>query len=106
MVAAQLRAALSETNIDVMACPGGKVLGRDHHVRVFSVEHIKGLEFESAFFHSVHRLAADQPELFDKFLYVGATRAATFLGLSASGDLPPLVAQVVQGLPEQWSVQQ
>ena len=105
-VAAQLRAALSETNIDVMACPGGKVLGRDHHVRVFSVGHIKGLEFESAFFHSVHRLAADQPELFDKFLYVGATRAATFLGLSASGDLPPLVAQVVQGLPEQWSVQQ
>lgn len=99
---AELRTTLSETNIDVMACPGGMVLGREQHVRVYAVQHIKGLEFEAAFFHSVQRLAADQPDLFDKFLYVGATRAATFLGLTGQGPLPPVLAQAVQGLPADW----
>lgn len=101
-VAEQLRAALSETNIEVMACPNGQVLGREQHVRVYAARHIKGLEFEAAFFHSVGRLAADQPDLFDKFLYVGATRAATFLGLTGQGALPLVLAQAVQGLPAKW----
>jgi len=104
-VAQDLRTALSETNIDVMACPDGKVLGRDHHVRVFSVDHIKGLEFEAAFFHSVQDLAGEHPDLFDKFLYVGATRAATFLGLTASGTLPPVLEQVTLNLPDRWELQ-
>jgi hypothetical protein len=104
-VALELRTALSETNIEVMACPDGKVLGRDQHVRVFSVDHIKGLEFEAAFFHSVQDLAGDQPDLFDKFLYVGATRAATFLGLTASGALPPILEQITLGLPDRWDLQ-
>ena len=104
-VTAELRNALAETNIEVMACPRGQVLGRDHHVRVFAVEHIKGLEFEAAFFHSVQDLARDQPGLFDKFLYVGATRAATFLGLTAAGQLPPVLEAVTRGLRDSWELQ-
>lgn len=101
-VAEELRVALEGTNIDVMACANGQVLGQERHVRVFSVEHIKGLEFEAAFFHSLQDLATDEPDLVGKFLYVGATRAATFLGLSCSAELPDGLTEVVEGLGEMW----
>lgn len=100
--AAELRTALAETNIEVMACPGGQVLGRGQNVRVFAVQHIKGLEFEAAFFHSVQNLAHEQPGLFDKFLYVGATRAANFLGIAATEPVPSLLRKVANGLSERW----
>lgn len=102
IVAAELRAALAETNIDVEACVKGQVLGQAGRVRVFAVEHIKGLEFEAAFFHSLQALCHDAPELLDKFLYVGATRAATFLGLSCTGEPPQALAAVVEGLGRSW----
>ena len=101
-VAEELRTALGETNIDVMPCPKGQVLGQERHVRVFAVEHIKGLEFEAAFFHSLQDLAKDSPELLDKFLYVGATRAATFLGLSCTEKVPEGLAGVAPELGETW----
>lgn len=102
LVAEELRDALAETNIDVMPCPRGQVLGQERHVRVFAVEHIKGLEFEAAFFHSLQELAQDTPDLLDKFLYVGATRAATFLGLSCADRLPKLLETATQGLGQTW----
>lgn len=103
-VADELRQALQDTNVEVMPCLGGQVLGLDRHVRVFAVEHIKGLEFEAAFFHSLNELAVDEPDLFDKYLYVGATRAATFLGLACDGRLPGLLEQATQGMADRWSV--
>ncbi|MGR4001144.1 MAG: ATP-binding domain-containing protein [Alphaproteobacteria bacterium] len=91
-IAAALDEELTEQNIQVIACLGGKVLGRDGAVRVFNVEHIKGLEFEAVFFIGVDRLAEIHPESFDKYLYVGATRAATYLGITCEQSLPPKMA--------------
>jgi hypothetical protein len=34
-------------------------------------------------------LHAREPEMFDRYVYVGATRAATFLGLATSGSSLP-----------------
>ena len=102
-VADELRGALQETNIEVMPCLGGQILGSDRHVRVFAVEHIKGLEFEAAFFHSLHDLAKNEPDLFDKFLYVGATRAATFLGLTCADRFPHLLQAATKGLAGDWA---
>jgi hypothetical protein len=104
IVAAELRMALAETNIDVEACVKGQVLGQAGRVRVFAVEHIKGLEFEAAFFHSLQALSQDAPELLDKFLYVGATRAATFLGMSCTGEPPRALAAAVEGLGSSWEL--
>jgi len=104
VVAAELRTALAETNIDVEACVKGQVLGQAGRVRVFAVEHIKGLEFEAAFFHSLQDLSRGAPELLDKFLYVGATRAATFLGLSCTGEPPRALAAAVEGLGGSWDL--
>lgn len=87
-VSQALNASLSEHNILVVACPQGQVMGHDNDVRVFDIQHIKGLEFEAVFFIAIDRLAAIHPELFDKYLYVGTTRAATYLGVTCEDALP------------------
>jgi hypothetical protein len=84
-----LEEALSHANIPCSACPGGLVRGNDNEVRVFDVQHIKGLEFEAVFFAGVDELADARPDLFDKFLYVGATRAAMYLGLTTTCEIAP-----------------
>jgi hypothetical protein len=75
-VAEALNGHLADHNITVKPCPNGEVMGRDSDVRVFAIEHIKGLEFEAAFFLALDVLAREEPDIFDKFLYVGSTRAA------------------------------
>jgi hypothetical protein len=90
-------------NVRCVACPKGQVRGQDNDVRVFDVQHIKGLEFEAVFFVDVDRLAEDQEELFYKYLYVGATRAATYLGLSCGSEtLPAQLAPLADGFQKSW----
>lgn len=79
---------LADNNIRAVPCRDGQTMGKENDVRVFDIQHIKGLEFEAVFFVGVDRLAASQPELFDKYLYVGTTRAATYLGMTFDGSLP------------------
>ena len=52
------------------------------------LEHIKGLEFEAVFYISLDQTIGAHPDLFAKFLYVGATRAATYLGVTFSAKVP------------------
>jgi hypothetical protein len=79
---------LDELSLRAVACLKGQSLGEENDVRVFDVQHIKGLEFEAVFFVDVDKLADQLPELFDKYLYVGATRAATYFGVTADTTLP------------------
>lgn len=103
-VATALDEALSGSNIRAVACPLGQALGSDNDVRVFDVQHIKGLEFEAVFFTHVDRLAEQRPELFDKYLYVGATRAASYLGLTVAGNrLPPKLLPLRDYFANDWS---
>jgi len=101
-IAAALGDALVEQNIRVIACSDGQVRGSDNAVRVFNVRHIKGLEFEAVFFVGIDQLAKAQPDLFDKYLYVGATRAATYLGLTCETDLPPAMAALEDAFAGCW----
>jgi hypothetical protein len=97
-----LNTALAEYNIQVSACPQGQVMGNDNDVRVFAVEHIKGLELEAVFFIGVDRLADLQPELFDKYLYVGTTRAATYLGITCDNLLPDAISGLKDRFVPTW----
>ncbi len=101
-VANSLGDALVNYNITVEACSDGRVRGRDGAVRVFNVQHIKGLEFEAVFFVSIDQLAKSRPGLFDKYLYVGATRAATYLGLTCEDRLPPSMASLEGLFEKDW----
>ena len=101
-VAEALNAALAEDNIQVIACHEGQAMGQESSIRVFDIQHIKGLEFEAVFFISIDQLADRQPELFDKYLYVGATRAATYLGLTCERVLPSAIEVLRPHFGSDW----
>ena len=90
-----LNVALSAQAIRAVACPKGQAIGPENDVRIFEVQHIKGLEFEAIFFVDIDKLAQSEPDLFERYVYVGATRAATFLGLTCAGDDLPAPLQPV-----------
>ena len=102
-VAGALHAAVADHNVNVVPCPLGQAVGQDNDVRVFSVEHIKGLEFEAVFFIAIDRLAAREPTLFEKYLYVGASRAATYLGITCEGALPEAMVPLRRHFGADWS---
>ena len=90
----QLRKALAEQAIDVEACVHGKVLGTGDRVRVFAMEHIKGLEFHGVFLIDLDDVGMTEAELADKYLYVGLTRAVEFLGVTVRSGLPGMVREI------------
>lgn len=101
-VANALNAALSDQNVNVLACPSGQVMGQENDIRVFDAQHIKGLEFEAVFFCDVDHLIGDFPDLFGKFLYVGATRAATYFGLTCKATLPSALSELHKMFGTEW----
>lgn len=101
-MAERLTAHLEAINLKAVACEEGKALGEGADVRVFDVQHIKGLEFEAVFFVGIDRLAEQKPELFDRYLYVGATRAATYLGLVCYDELPSRMHALRGAFVEKW----
>ena len=102
-IADGLTAVLADENLNVVACYKGQFAGQENDIRVFDVQHIKGLEFEAVFFVGIDTLATLQPELFDKYLYVGATRAATYLGLTCYGsELPDKIKLLREEFVECW----
>ncbi|EKN5028725.1 ATP-binding domain-containing protein [Yersinia enterocolitica] len=101
-VAEALNTALAEHNIQVIACREGQAVGQESNVRVFDIQHIKGLEFEAVFFVSIDQLATLHPALFDKYLYVGTTRAATYLGVTCQGSLPSAIESLRPHFCQDW----
>ena len=101
-IAGGLADALTDQNIRVIPCHNGQVRGRDNAIRVFNVQHIKGLEFEAVFFIGVDRLAQEYPDLFGNYLYVGATRAATYLGVTCEHELPANMRGLRDAFGQVW----
>ncbi|MEN9613645.1 MAG: hypothetical protein RLZZ628_4459 [Bacteroidota bacterium] len=78
-----------ETNfISTVACTEGRILDDGQNVRVFSIEYIKGLEFEAVFFIDIDELDNTDPDLMLKYIYVGVSRANFFLGLTINREFP------------------
>lgn len=86
-MATVLNTRLQEISLSAVACKDGKVVGNDRDVRVFNIEHIKGLEFEAVFFVGSDQTVDKYPDLHTKYLYVGATRAANYLGITFSSGI-------------------
>jgi hypothetical protein len=101
-LARALTERLADNNVKAVACRDGQSMGNENDVRVFDIQHIKGLEFEAVFFVGIDRLAAEQPELFDKYLYVGTTRAATYLGISCDKALPAALGALRPMFAAHW----
>jgi len=80
--------SLEDVDIKVKACKEGLVLGDKNTVRVFALKYIKGLEFEAVFFHNIDDIIHVEAgkDLLDKYLYVGLSRAAVYMGITASDN--------------------
>lgn len=83
---------LNNNAIQVKGCPRGEIFGSEGKVKIFSVKYIKGLEFESVFFADIDKISERFPELFDKYLYVGLTRAASFLAVTYNTRFPEKIS--------------
>lgn len=77
------RKFFKKTGIKVVVGNEGENLAKENLVRVFSIEKVKGMEFDAVFFHNID----DTPysgDLIKRFIYVGVSRAAFFLGITMS----------------------
>ena len=82
--------ALADVGIRVVACRDGIVLGDKNTIRIFSIDKIKGLEFEAVFFHDLDNLFSEGISMDDllKYIYVGLSRATFYLGVTANVGFP------------------
>lgn len=95
---------LSDNNLEVEKCKEGKILSVGSKVRIFSVEYIKGLEFESVFFIDIDEIYKRKPNLVDKYLYVGLTRAGSFLAVTYKDQFPESLKFIKDSFKEgNWS---
>ena len=100
-VATMIEDELRSLNIPVQACHYGQTKGNINAIRIFDIRHIKGLEFEAAFFISLDKLETKYPSLVGNYLYVGATRAATFLGVTYGSRIPKILTGDLAALFQQ-----
>ena len=84
----KLKPILLENGLELEASHGGQALGDSARVRIFPVEFIKGLEFEAVFYVGLDRMAEIHKDLIDKYVYVGLSRARSFLGVTIERQFP------------------
>ncbi|WP_416308566.1 ATP-binding domain-containing protein [Neptunicella sp. SCSIO 80796] len=101
-MAEALSQCLTDVSLNAVACERGQSLGEGSDVRVFDIQHIKGLEFEAVFFAGIDQLAESLPILYERYLYVGATRAATYLGLACRDQLPTKLTSLKDKFVSNW----
>ena len=60
---------------------GGNVLADSNQIRVYPIDVVKGMEFDVVFFHNIDSTSLT-PDLVKRYIYVGVSRAAFFLGIT------------------------
>lgn len=93
-----LSSELYDAAIDVDASPRGNSLGDRNKVRVFCIDDIKGLEFESVFFCDIDKLSFEKRDIVDKLVYVGLSRSRSFLGMTYQSELPEKLSVIEEDL--------
>ena len=57
----------------------------ESHICVYPIEVVKGMEFDVVFFHNIDKSDADM-DLLKRYIYVGVSRAAFFLGITMNEE--------------------
>ncbi|MCA4443850.1 ATP-binding domain-containing protein [Acinetobacter baumannii] len=96
---------LADYSLKADACNKGRSLGGENNIRVCNIEYIKGLEFEAVFFVNIDELMQEHPDLYQKYLYVGATRAANYLGMTCSDELPSTLEDLRPYFGHNWRIE-
>ncbi len=61
----------------------------EEHICVYPIDVVKGMEFDVVFFHNIDNSSEDT-ELVKRYIYVGISRAAFFLGITLNEQNPEL----------------
>ena len=72
---------IADAGIDVVDGSAGNVLSNSNHIRVYPIDVVKGMEFDVVFFHNIDSTQEDT-DLLKRYIYVGVSRAAFFLGVT------------------------
>lgn len=78
-----------DAGIKVVDGSDGNVLASSNQIRVYPINVVKGMEFDVVFFHNIDN-SNDTTDLIKRYIYVGVSRAAFFLGVTLSQDNPEL----------------
>ncbi len=74
-----------DAGIDVVDGSDGNVLASSNQIRVYPIDVVKGMEFDVVFFHNIDNADVDD-DLIKRYIYVGVSRAAFFLGITLNSD--------------------
>lgn len=98
--------AIQRNSLRVKACPDGAAIAPDIQIGVYPVDKIKGLEFEAVFFSDVDVLHDSHPGQFAQYLYVGATRAVQFFGMTSKEGFPLVLSDIRELFGQDWNQHQ
>ncbi|MBO6190480.1 MAG: hypothetical protein J6N92_06725 [Alloprevotella sp.] len=73
-----------DAGIDVIDGSEGNVLASKNQIRVYPIDVVKGMEFDVVFFHNID--SERNNELVKRYIYVGVSRAAFFLGITLENE--------------------
>lgn len=96
--------SLLNKDLKVKGCVGEGEIGSAEFVRVFNINLIKGMEFETVFFFDVDDYDNSNQEILDKLIYVGVSRATYYLAITLKKEYPerlkPIASCFMEGT---WS---
>ena len=90
-------------NYEISVHKDADSVGSDTQIRIIPIQNVKGFEFEAAFFFGVDTLEKEDPEMFERYVYVGSTRAATYLAFIAEETIPSVFRALDQTYTKDWS---
>ena len=74
-----------EKNIKVFDGTKNDSNSSENHICVYPIDVVKGMEFDVVFFHNIDNSSVNV-DLLKRYIYVGVSRAAFFLGITLSED--------------------
>ena len=76
---------INDTAIEVVDGSSGRLLASSNQIRVYPINVVKGMEFDVVFFHNIDS-ASEDSDLIKRYIYVGVSRAAFFLGATLNSE--------------------
>lgn len=86
-----------DAGIDVVDGSEGNVLASSNQIRVYPIDVVKGMEFDVVFFHNIDNVVVED-DLIKRYIYVGVSRAAFFLGITLNYDNAEITKYFKSGL--------
>ena len=86
-----------DAGIEIVDGSEGNVLASSNQIRVYPIDVVKGMEFDVVFFHNIDNADADD-DLIKRYIYVGVSRAAFFLGITLKTDKKDITKYFKEGL--------